>query len=234
MRRKLVRRIFPKGNRRALRRLFLWISLLLFSFAARSAAEAAEIHSAPINSVGPGPQFAIADFDGDLRPDLASIEAGPSSSATTTYYWIQLQLSVFGWQSIKVVAPAGGLLIEPRDVDNGNHFIDLVLVTAWSRQPVAILINDGHGGFSKVEPTAFPEVFTDSTATTNWVSTSRGATADVGAPPQPRPKMRRGAKGLADVHWQVDSISPSIPGFFFVCFLISSAGRAPPSEVPHS
>src|ERR1035437_2390402 len=154
MKRKFVRRISAGSNHPALRNLFLWTSLLvLFGFAGRGTAEAADIQSGPVTSIGPGPQFAIADFDGDLRPDLARIQPRPNSSGATNY-WIQIQLSAVGRQSIRLVAPAGGLEIEARDV-NGDHAVDLVLTTAWFNQPVAVLLNDRHGGFSRVEPTAF-------------------------------------------------------------------------------
>src|ERR1700735_3344771 len=63
-------------------------------------------------SAGPGLQFVIADLDGDLRPDFASIQSGPDNSSGTDY-WIQLQLAA-GRQSIRLVAPAGGLVIEGR------------------------------------------------------------------------------------------------------------------------
>ena len=96
----LARRPIPRGSRRALRNLFLWLSLLLlFGLAWGSRAEAADIQqSGPVTLVGPGPQFAIADFDGDVRPDLASIQAGSNSSGTTDYR-IQLHLTAAGRQS---------------------------------------------------------------------------------------------------------------------------------------
>src|SRR5271170_3994083 len=64
-----------------------------------------------------------------------------------TNYSVQLHLSSVGQHSIQLVAPAGGLQIEARDV-NGDDAIDLVLTTAWLKQPVAIFLNDGHGSFS--------------------------------------------------------------------------------------
>jgi len=38
--------------------------------------------------------------------------------------------------------------IEARDV-NGDYPADLIGSTAWHRQPVTMLLNDGHGSFSK-------------------------------------------------------------------------------------
>src|SRR5208282_1657662 len=127
--RKLLRRTELRDNRRALRGVFLWISLFLLVFAGCSSAEAAGDQSRPATSLGPGLPFAIADFDGDLRPDTASIQTGANVSGSADY-WIELRLSSAGRQSIQLTAPAGGLLIEARDV-NGDHTIDLVLATVW-------------------------------------------------------------------------------------------------------
>ena len=67
-------RLVRCDNRKFSRKLFLWIALFLtFGIAGSTSSEAAEIRSVPFRSVGPGQQFAIADFDGDLRPDLVSI-----------------------------------------------------------------------------------------------------------------------------------------------------------------
>lgn len=229
MRRKFVRRIGARDNCRALRDLFLLISLsVLFGLAGRSTAGAADIQNGPVTSVGPGPQFAIADFDGDLRPDLASIQAGSNSSGTTNY-WIQLQLSAVGRQAIRLVAPAGGLQIEARDV-NGDHVVDLVLSTAWRRQPVAVLLNNGHGSFSRVEPTEFSGAFTDST--TNWSCSSNQASQAVGIPPQPRSGVCSEATNRSDARRPAESVRASNSGFLLDSFLVVYAGRAPPSEVP--
>ena len=120
------------------------VILLLFAgLLSSTMALAASAANRPVPSLGPGLQFAIADFDGDVRPDLASIRAG-SSSAGNTNYWIQLQLSTAGQQFIQLVAPAGGLRIEARDV-NGDHAPDLVFATAWLSQPVAIKSAFGRG-----------------------------------------------------------------------------------------
>jgi hypothetical protein len=179
--------------------------------------------SKPTAASGPGLPFAIADFDGDLHPDFASVESGVNSSGNTNYR-IQLQLSALGRQSIQLVAPAGGLFIEARDV-NGDHAVDLVLATAWFRKPVAIFLNDGHGRFSRAEPTAFPGAFTQSD---NWIPTAKLAVDGVGAPPQSavgicanesNAQHSRSPAGL--------TLLPS-PGFSARPFLVSQPGRAPP------
>jgi hypothetical protein len=215
-----------------LRNLFRWLSLLLLlGISPSSKAGVTGIQqSVPVASFGTGPQFAIADFDGDVRPDLASIQSGVNNSGTTNY-WIELQLSTVGQQAIQLFAPAGGLRIEARDV-NGDHSVDLVLATAWFRRPVAILLNDGHGVFSHVEPTTFPEAFSEST--TNWRSPSNRAVDAFGIPPQSQSSLCSEARYSIRRRLSVRRIALFNSGFLVSLFLISQAGRAPPSEVPHS
>ncbi len=207
----------------------LLILLLLLGLVGGSAAAGVDLQKPPAASLGRGLPFAIADFDGDLRPDLASIQAGPNTSGSTDY-WIQVQLSGAGRQSMRVVAPTGGLLIEARDV-NGDHAVDLVLSTAWRRQPVAIFLNDGHGIFSRAESIAFAGAFSEST--TKWTSNSVQATEAVGVPPQSSVEVWPEASDLPHGRSRTGSIPPSSLWFFVSSSLISYAGRAPPSEVPH-
>jgi hypothetical protein len=148
----------------------------------------------------------------------------------STDYWIHLQLAAGGRQSIRLVAPAGGLRIEARDV-NGDHAVDLVLATAWLNEPVAILLNNGHGSFSRVEPTAFPGVFSE--ATTKWASATEQATDAVDVPPQSQQWLCPDARVLLHVRSPARSNVPLSAGFLFSFLLDSHAGRAPPSEIPH-
>src|SRR5467141_3916166 len=104
--------------------------------------------------------FAIADFDGDDRPDLASVHVGQSSSSSTRY-WIAFHLSGGSGQTVGITAPIGGLRITSRDV-NGDNFLDLVVTTAWTNKPVAILLNDGFGNFTASDPANFQSAFTAS------------------------------------------------------------------------
>lgn len=146
-------------------RLLAWVcALLAFALAGTAGARAASVDTSPANAppemlpaAGSAAPFAIADFDGDQRPDLARVQAGPSSSYETQY-WIQLQLTRTGRQLIGIVAPFGGLRVVASDV-NGDHAIDLVLSTAWLGRPVAVLLNDGHGRFTAEKPSAFPGAF---------------------------------------------------------------------------
>ena len=199
------------------------LMLLVFGLVGGSAS-AEGARNAVAAPVGSGPQFAISDFDGDLNPDLASVQAGLTTSGSTDY-WIQLQLSTAGRQSIRLVAPAGGLLIEARDV-NGDHAVDLILSTSL-KQPVAIFLNDGHGSFSRVAPSVFPGAF--SNPLTNWASASDPATEALGVPPQSRQGVLQAAKTLANIRPRSDSISRSGAIFRIVSLVVSHAGRAPPA-----
>lgn len=202
--------------------------LLLLGLVAGSAVANTDVQKAPVNSigsVGPGQPFAIADLDGDVRPDLATVQAGSSKSGTMDY-WIELRLTRASSQSIRLVAPAGGLWIEARDV-NGDHAIDLIFSTAWLRRPVAILLNDGHGSFSRVEPATFPEAFNE--CKTNWSPTSRQAIDSIGVPAQsrawghPQVRLRNPEPKL-----RLNSRSNWAP--LFNRFLLPHFGRAPPAR----
>jgi len=207
----------------------LWRSflMLVLSFASQVPAYAADHQSAPTRVVGPSSKFAIADFDGDLHPDLASIEAG-GSKADSANYRIQLKLSSVGRQSIQLTAPRGGLVIEARDV-NGDHAVDLVLATAWSGQPVAVFLNDGHGSFSRAEPNAFPGAFASSNG--DCVSTTSQSTDFACIPPQPGSGICAAENNARHGGSIKRSLRPVSQGPTASPFLFSHAGRAPPSEV---
>ena len=221
---------FPKlpGHRFATVR-FLCCLLLLFGVLV-GAASAAERPSAPAALPVPALSFSVADFDGDSKPDLASVQPGTSDSNRTDYR-IQLQLSAAGRQTFQIVAPMGGLQIVSRDV-NGDHALDLVLTTAWLRQPVAILLNDGHGNFSRVEPDAFPQAFSESE--TSWGSATEHLTDVVGAPPQSRDEVYSETELFLHLRAQARFAASLDPQFAVGPFLISHFGRAPPFEISHS
>jgi hypothetical protein len=103
------------------------------------------------------PQFTIEDFDGDSRPDIATVLEGPSGSVIN-HYRITFQLSSGGSQNIDLAGPAGGLDLSSRDV-NGDDFLDVVVTTAGTNWPVAVLVNDGAGTFTASDPSAFPGAF---------------------------------------------------------------------------
>jgi hypothetical protein len=206
-----------------------FLPLFLFALTFAGVVAGADAPKSSTISVGPGLQFAVADFDGDHRPDLVGVQAGQGDLARTKY-WIQLQLSAAGRQSISLVAPSGGLQIAARDV-NGDQIPDLILTTAWLRQPVAIFINDGHGAFTRAEPAAYPEAFRESQ--TNWNSFANQVADAVGVPPPSQDGACIAIARSRHTTSQASDISPLHRGFFPGPFLISQRGRAPPSEVPY-
>jgi hypothetical protein len=201
--------------------------LLFFFCVLTGAVSAADGPSAPAALPRPGLAFSIADFDGDSKPDLASVETG-KSDLTRADYSIQLQLSAAGRQTFQIVAPVGGLRIVARDV-NGDHTLDLVLTTTRFGQPVAILLNDGHGFFSREDPGAFPEAFGEPEA--NWASNTEHATDAIGAPPQSREDVCS-ESNLFRHQWPLGRLGASSDSRAgFDPFFISHLGRAPPFEV---
>lgn len=111
--------------------------------------------------------FAIADFDGDRKPDLATVEFENGSSSRTAHYSIRFQLTLGTEQVFGVTAPPGGLQIVARDV-NGDSALDVLVSTAWAHEEVAVLLDDGHGNFTLADPGAYPEAKLENAQ--NWNS----------------------------------------------------------------
>ena len=202
----------------------------ILGFAVCGNAAASIPQSDPASSMQAVSQFAIADFDGDKQPDLATVHAGQSSS-WGTLYWIAFQLSGGSRHMLGITAPTGGLRITSRDV-NGDSFLDVVVTTAWTNRPVAVLLNDGQGNFRTSRPDAFPGVFTTSekswTPTTDEIKDatvvplSRYTTGN--CPEGTRFSSPRDVTGLLVLQASRKSISS---------LAVSFLGRAPPSFVLH-
>jgi hypothetical protein len=203
---------------------FLILALTL-GFSAPHIAPAAAIRSTATVAAGPGLPFAFADFNGDHRPDFASVQSGNRVSANGSEYSIWIDLSGSGRKVIRLVGPSGGLLIEARDV-NGDHAVDLVLSTAWLRQPVAILLNDGHGKFSPVAPSAFPAAF--SASKNSWKTAGSQTIEPIGL------AQESSIGSPAQTHSAIATRSDSGFALFShaqfapASFVASRAGRAPP------
>jgi hypothetical protein len=118
------------------------------------------VSAVPYRASGPSGMtasgFAMADFTGDTHPDVATAELDRFDSPSA-HYSIEIQLSEGGHQSLSLTAPFGGLLITPKDV-TGDGNLDLIVRSAPSHVPVAVLLNDGQGHFSLVAPSAFAQV----------------------------------------------------------------------------
>lgn len=133
----------------------LLILSCLFGVASRGEAASGPAQHTPNSSPILNLYFAIADFDGDRKPDLATVEVQKASSSRNTQYSIRFQLTAGIPQVFGISAPAGGLQIVARDV-NGDDALDLLVSTMWQHQQVAVLLNDGHGNFTLAEPGAYP------------------------------------------------------------------------------
>lgn len=105
--------------------------------------------------------WAVADFDGDSRPDMAITKTEAQGAGYV--YWLELDLSTSrtgdstrqhpGFPA--VASSMFGLHLTPRDVD-GDHDLDIVVTMGFARQPVAVWINDGQGGFEEGDLAAYP------------------------------------------------------------------------------
>ncbi|MGC1619060.1 MAG: VCBS repeat-containing protein [Candidatus Acidiferrum sp.] len=135
--------------------------------ASRTIGAESPMHPSPNASTAFSSVFAIADFDGDRKPDLATVETQNTVFSTTSSYSIRFRLTAGPAQRFDVSAPAGGLQIVARDV-NGDDALDLLVSTAWLHQQVAVLLNDGHGNFTLATPDAFPSAVWE--CTTIWES----------------------------------------------------------------
>ena len=201
------------------------VSLLAFAAFSMLLALAGRASAAPGGYAQAPSHFTIADFDGDNRPDFASVHVG-QSGLQNTRYWIAFQLSGRSGQTVGVTAPTGGLRIAARDV-NGDSFLDVVITTLWTNKPVAILLNDGLGNFTATNPSEFQSAF--AAPETSWTSAAdevRDATAlfySRSIPGDCDEKSgsfsRRSRSGLFSPRSCRDSVSPSVSPF---------AGRAPP------
>jgi hypothetical protein len=146
-------RILAQSGRSLWRTWRIVGTAFLFAGLVIGLADFGKAQSLPPSASAISPRFAIADFDGDNQPDLATVEVG-QVTASRARYWILFQMSAGPRQFIGVTAPVGGIEIASRDV-NGDSSPDLVVTTPWLNRPVAVLLNDGHGNFTLYDPAAF-------------------------------------------------------------------------------
>jgi hypothetical protein len=169
--------------------------------------------------------FAIADFDGDLQPDLAFIRVSRDGTPTTEYS-VELKFSSGPRPAIGIFGPAGGLQITPQDV-NGDTFADLVVTSLLDSRFVAIFLNDGKGNFTPAEPSDYPAA--GKRTDTTWLAPGdtfggqltlqpgRGTLVEEGGSTDRQKPREVSAGGLP--------VSPLTVGSVLA---LESAGRAPP------
>jgi hypothetical protein len=202
--------------------------LLLFGILAYTGiSRAAEKFPPPNIPTGPGVRSALDDLDGDFRPDQIAVQTG-ASGFSGTEYWIELRLSTIGHQRIPVFSLPGGLQVVARDV-NGNGSLDLVLTTTSLRLPVAVLLNDGHGQFTRVDPDAFPKAFQD--AGTSWQSHDRALDDCFGLLRSWRSLIVPSAGTSPVVPSLAGRISPSNHLIAASLKAMPDSGRAPPAVI---
>lgn len=173
--------------------------------------------------------FAVADFDGDRKPDLATVEMERGLSRSDARYSIRFKLATGDTHVVGVTAPTGGLQIVARDV-NGDRALDLLVSTAWQHEQVAVLLNDGHGNFTLARPESFSASFGE--FENQWESEPlpRGESAVVvrhqsSAPGEP--EQCRSVRAQR----QTGQATPAPTGKRFPIFLFSLLGRAPPAGI---
>jgi hypothetical protein len=200
---------------------------LVLGVAGRANAASTSTRQSPVSSAGFNSNFAIADFDGDRKPDLATVEVQKGDSSSTSQYSIRLQLTAGAVQVFGVIAPAGGLQIVARDV-NGDDALDVLVSTAWQHQQVAVLLNDGHGNFTWADAGAFPSAFWGSRG--DWTSeTSALSDSTVLVRLEYPPGGLDGESEFDDPRVQFERARASVPAGSTRLFLFSLLGRAPPT-----
>jgi hypothetical protein len=178
-----------------------------------------------------GMQFAIADLDGDQKPDLAFVEQVGRVSAKTNYS-IRLHLSVGVESRIDVDAPFGGLRVAARDV-NGDENVDLIVTSTLDQRFIKVLLNDGHGNFSAAAPGAYPELQYESQTALNspaWPAADHSTLASL------RSSNSEASLPCYEFHTLHSSDSFPLTEFRVVPrrFAYSCQGRSPPLVAAHS
>jgi hypothetical protein len=210
-----------------------WFVLLLlcavFCFATRGTGLSSQKVEAFAHGAAAATHFAIADFDGDSRPDLATVETG-LVGVSHARYWIGFRLSAGARQMIGVNAPVGGLEIASRDV-NGDNIVDLVVSTAWLKSPVVVLVNDGHGNFTIREPSAFSSALTNPSRTLESPAQQNPDTA-IAVPARGSSDFIASERAVASVDSSEKLLtSNSLRKVFLL--VVCSSGRAPPLSENH-
>jgi len=173
-----------------------------------------------------GLPFAIADFNGDLRPDFVSVHTDSNRSSLANYI-VEVRYSAGGGQSIPLLGPSGGLRIVARDV-NGDKSPDIVVSLAWRKEPYLVLLNDGHGVFSLADPSFFSD--TGGGAEKRFDSNSLSVTESLAVPPQRSVGELSGGGYSLHAGLTTGSILPAHCASIISSLQASRPGRAPPKH----
>jgi hypothetical protein len=117
-----------------------------------SAAHAAGDRALPRTQAGRHASWVVSDLDGDRQTDLAT--TGASRRDGREYVQeISLRFSAFAGDTVTVRTRLAAERLTARDLD-GDSDRDLIL-EAFNREPVAVLLNDGDGHFHQADLAEF-------------------------------------------------------------------------------
>ena len=171
--------------------------------------------------------LAMADFTGDTHPDLARLELDRLDSSQA-HYFIEIQLTEGGRQSLELTAPARTVFLTPMDV-TGDGTLDLVVRTEGSEIPVAVFLNNGCGHFSVNQATRFASVIQGVPAGPNFCACDlRYESAAVARGPN---AADPGELPRSFLHVYINSPLPTHHGAPAELFLPLRTDRAPPLTV---
>jgi hypothetical protein len=199
----------------------------LLAPACRVTAQGRFPHQKTVESFVAASNFAIADFDGDRKPDVATVEMKTGESSGDVQYSIRFELTSGDTRVFGVTAPVGGLQIVAKDV-NGDNALDLLVSTAWQHKQIAVLLNDGHGNFTMAAPEAFPASIW--AVDNQWSSGSMpGSDGVVMLRCQNDPDAQPQQSAGASANRQVGRTQQTVSSHWSRLLLFALQGRAPPA-----
>jgi hypothetical protein len=210
----------------------LLILCLVAGVVCRADAANTSTRRSPTSSLGSNSYFAIADFDGDQKPDLATVEVQKSSSSRTTRYSIRFQLTAGIAQVFGVTAPSGGLRIVARDL-NGDNTLDVLVTTVLQHEQVAVLLNDGHGKFRLADASEFPEALRENSESWNSGAIPFCDSSALVRVEYPAGELNCESK-FDDPQSYIERVHNSIGQRSIRVPLFSALGRAPPAFIHQS
>jgi hypothetical protein len=103
-----------------------------------------------------------SEFDGNHLYDLVIVEPKGRGPQGFRFQIVLASPTRGAESSLDLVGNAAGLLVSARDVDGIGNDLDLIIKSANSFTPIGIWINNHHGGFIKVDASAYaPSIWSD-------------------------------------------------------------------------